>query len=186
MAIQMPRRRFTVDEYERMAAIGILTEDDRVELIEGEIVQMTPIGSAHAACVRRLDRLLHQQVGDTALISVQNPIRLGDTSEPEPDLALLRPREDDYAQAHPTAAAVLLVIEVADTSRDHDRDVKLPLYAQALIPEVWLVDLPGEEIERYTEPRAGSYRRVERAGRGESLASTVLAAMVLGTDAVLG
>ena len=152
MATQVVRRRFTVAEYDRMAASGILTEDDCVELLDGEIDVMTPIGGRHAACVNRLNRLLGRQVGEAALVSVQHPVRLSTLSEPGPDIALLRPRADDYAQDHPSASDVLLLIEVADTSLDTDRAVKLPLYAQALAPEVWLVDLVADQIHRYTEP----------------------------------
>lgn len=186
MAVPGARRRFTVTEYERMAAVGILTEDDRVELIAGEIIEMSPKGSRHAACVTRLNRLLSRQLGDAALIRVQDPVQLSSMSEPEPDIALVRPRDDDYAAGHPTPAEVLAVMEVAETSRDHDRKVKLPLYAEARIAEVWLVDLVADAIERHTEPQGRRYRRVSRAGRGETLASTVLPALVLPVDAVLG
>ena len=129
-------------------------------------------------------RLLSRQLGDDALVSVQNPLRLSDDDEPQPDLAVLRDR--DYGDAVPTAADALLVIEVADTSRDADRNTKLPLYAAAGIAEAWLVDLVAESIERHTEPRANGYRLIARAGRGESLASTVLPALTLVADAVLG
>jgi Uma2 family endonuclease len=179
------RRRFTVDEYERMAAAGILTEDDRVELIDGEIAEMTPIGSRHVACVNDLNGLLSRRLGDAALISIQNPIRLSRSSEPQPDLAILRPR-DTYAQTLPTVFDVSMLIEVADTSLAYDRSVKLPIYARAEIPEVWLVDLNGERIERHTEPRDGAYRRVDVATRGETLVSAALPTLALSVDAVLG
>ena len=186
MAVPGARRRFTVTEYERMAAVGILTEDDRVELIAGEIIAMSPKGSRHVACVTRLNRLLGRQLGDAALIRVQDPVRLSSVSEPEPDIALVQPRDDDYAAGHPTPAEVLAVMEVAETSRDHDRTVKLPLYAAAGIDEVWIIDLVAGAIECYSQPRGKRYRHVSRAGRGETLASTVLPALVLPVDAVLG
>jgi len=126
MAAPLVRHRFTVEEYHRMGQAGILSEDDRVELIEGEIVEMAPVGSRHAACVKRLNALLSRRAGGRALVSVQDPIRLGEHSEPQPDLALLKPREDFYAAAHPGPEDVLLVIEVAETSLEYDREVKLP------------------------------------------------------------
>jgi Uma2 family endonuclease len=184
MATQIARRRFTVEDYHRMAEAGILTEDDRVELIAGEIVEMTPIGGPHMGRLNNLADLLADLVRREALISVQNPIQLSTGSEPQPDIALLRrgaPRD-----AVPTPADVLLVIEVADTSLAYDRNVKLPLYAAAGIPEAWLFDVGGEALERHTEPRDGEYRLIARARRGESLASTVLPALVLPVDAILG
>src|ERR671938_544657 len=141
MSVQVAKRCFSVDEYYRMGEAGILTEDDRVELIEGEIIEMSPIGSRHAACVNRLNTLLGRHLRQTAIVSVQNPIRLDAYSEPEPDVALLRPRADYYESGHPTPADALLIVEVADTSADYDRIIKLPLYAKAGIPEAWLVDL---------------------------------------------
>jgi Uma2 family endonuclease len=142
MSVQVARRYFNVNEFYRMAAAGVLSEDDRVELIEGEILEMSSIGSRHAACVGRLTELFGQQVGGKAIIRAQSPIRLDDYSEPLPDITLLKRRADFYAENHPTQADVLLIVEVADTSVDYDRNIKLPIYAQANIPEVWLVNLP--------------------------------------------
>jgi Uma2 family endonuclease len=134
MGVQVQRRLFTVEEYHRMAEAGILSEDDRVELIEGELVTMSPIGSRHAACVARLTALLFP-VGGRGILWVQNPIRLGARSEPQPDVALLRYRPDFYASAHPGPEDVLLVVEVAETSADADRSLKIPLYARYGIPK---------------------------------------------------
>lgn len=178
------RRRFTATEYHQMAEAGILTEDDRVELIDGEILEMSPIGAAHGECVGAMTDLLGPQIRGRARLRVQSSIRLGDASEPEPDLALARRRR--YRQALPTAADVLMVIEVADSSRDHDLGVKLPLYAAAGIAEAFLVDVLNDVVERYTEPRDGTYRQVVRAGRGDTLSSTVLPAVTLPVDVVLG
>src|SRR5918912_896850 len=164
MSVQIAKRYFNVSEYYRMAEAGILTADDRVELIEGEIVQMSPIGSLHAACVRRLNQLLQRLLGHAAVISVQDPVRLSDFSEPEPDVALLKPRADFYAHQHPTPDDVLLIIEVADTTVLYDRNVKVPLYARAGIPEVWLVDLQQDLIEVYARPTSGAYQ-VQRQAR---------------------
>lgn len=164
MTAPVLKRRFTVDDFQQMGRTGILTEDDRVELIEGEVVQMSPIGSRHAACVGRLTRLFGRAVGDRAIVWVQNPVDLGKSSEVHPDLALLRPRPDFYAPRHPTSTDVLLLVEVAATSEDYDRDVKLPLYARAGIPEVWLVDLQKDRVEIHRKPMGQSYGDVTVAG----------------------
>jgi Uma2 family endonuclease len=187
MAIQtdVRRRRFTREEYHRMADAGILHEDDRVELIEGEIVLMTPIGRRHAACVAELTRLLVPAVGQRALLWPQNPITLPDESEPQPDIVLLRPRADRYLQddAHPED--VLLLVEVADTSQRYDRLVKLPLYGRAGVPEVWIVDLPGEVIEICRRPTPTGYTHVERIGRGGVITPGAFPDVVLSVDAIL-
>lgn len=152
------RRRFTVDEYYRMAETGILSPEDRVELIEGEVVEMIPIGSSHAGHVKCLVQLLSEAVGDNAIVGVQDPIRLGDHSEPEPDISLLEPRDDFYASAHPTADDVLLLIEVADTSLEYDRTVKIPLYAKHGVESVWLLNLEDEAVEVYEKPDEKGYQ----------------------------
>ena len=184
---EIVRRRFTVDDYHTMVEAGVLTEDDRVELIDGEIVEMSPIGSRHVACVGGLDDILHERIPrGSAVINVQSPIRLGEYREPQPDLSVLLPRPDRYADELPVAEDVLLVIEVSDTTLRYDRGVKLPMYAQAGIPESWLVDLPGGRIERHSEPVGGEYRQVRVARRGERIGSTVLPSLTLDVDAVLG
>jgi Uma2 family endonuclease len=134
-------RRFSVDEYHRMAEAGVLQPTERVELIEGKIVQMAAIGSRHAECVDRLNRILVQGIEDRGTVRVQNPVRLSDHSEPEPDIALVRPRPEGYADRHPGPDDALLIVEVADTTLTLDREVKMPLYARAGIPECWTVDL---------------------------------------------
>lgn len=184
MAIEIERWRFTVDDYERMGRAGILGEDDRVELIAGEIVKMSPIGGVHVGSVNALNGILVRHVGETAIVSVQNPIRLSNDAEPQPDLVALRRRA--YGGELPTAADVLLLIEVADTTYTYDRNVKLPLYARAGIPEVWTVNVANQRLERYSDPDEGEYRLVRHAGRGESLASTVLPDLVFEADAILG
>lgn len=167
MSVQLKKRLFTAAEYEAMERAGILTEDDRVELIEGEIIQKMPIGSRHAACVLRLTRAFSQGVQDRALVSVQNPVRLGEYSEPEPDLVLVRPRADFYAGAHPGPADVLLLVEVADTALPFDREVKLPLYGRFAIPEVWIVDLEGGRVEVFRDPSPAGYRTEHVYHRGD-------------------
>ena len=181
---EVTRRRFTVHEYHRMGEAGILHEDDRVELIEGEIVEMAAIGTRHFSCVNGLTRLLVRGVDDAAIVSVQNPVRLDEHTEPQPDLAMLRVR--DYRESLPMPEDVLLLIEVSDTTLRYDRGVKLPLYARAGIREVWIVDLVGEVIEHYTDPSGNGYRGVERARRGETVASTALPEIAFSVDAVLG
>ncbi len=186
MAVSVARRLFTVTEYERLGEAGVLNEDDRVELIEGEILTMSPIGSPHAACVNRLNAALTRILGQTAIVSVQNPIRLSEYSEPQPDIALLRPRADFYASGHPTPADVLLIMEVAESSLAYDRDLKIPAYAQAGIPEVWLWDLEDGVVSRYSRLLNGKDRDVQRAQRGESLTSTVIPNLTLSIDHILG
>jgi len=185
MALTVVRRRFTVDEYHRMAEAGILGEDDRVELIEGEIVTMSPIGSRHASCVAKLTALF-SRVQEQWIVWVQNPIRLGKHSEPQPDVALLKPREDFYATAHPGPEDILLVVEIAETSTDYDRTVKVPLYARFGIPEVWLVDLAGEHIEVYRKPSPQGYREVQHLRRGRKVIPQELPCIQIAVDDILG
>ncbi|PYO70307.1 MAG: Uma2 family endonuclease [Gemmatimonadetes bacterium] len=186
MGMPLSVRRFSVDEYHRMAQAGLFDEDDRIELLDGQIVEMSPIGPGHAGCVDVLTRLLSRLVGDRALLRVQNPIRLGRDSEPQPDVALLVPRADAYRTAHPQPEHVLLVIEVADTSLEHDRDVKIPLYAAAGIPEVWLVNLPGDVVALYRDPSPQGYATVRTAGRGDTLTPHRLPGVTLRVDDILG
>lgn len=164
--------RFTVEDYHELGRAGILGEDDRVELIEGEIIDMTPIGSRHAAHVKRLVALFGERLGGTALLSVQDPLHLSDGTEPQPDLMLLRPRTDFYADAHPTPADVLLLIEVADTSAAFDRTEKARLYAAQAIPEYWLVDTNLGEVRVHTDASGAGYLRVEPFGRDDAWTST--------------
>jgi Uma2 family endonuclease len=181
------RRKFTVDEYHRLPQTGILREDDRVELIEGEIVEMSPIGARHAGTVKRLlDRLIPLQVARKAVLGVQDPIRLGKHSEPQPDIVLLCPRADFYTSAHPGPQDVLLVVEVAETSADYDRQLKLPVYARAGIPEVWLVDLAQEHVELYRAPSPDGYREVRVLPRGERVAPAAFPDLELPTEDLLG
>lgn len=182
----MVRRQFNVAEYHRMAEVGILYEDDRVELLDGEIWQMSPIGSRHAACVDRLNRAISGQIDQSVIMSVQNPIQLDDYSEPQPDFALLRMQPDFYAEALPTAADVLLLIEVADTSLEYDRRLKLPRYAQAGIPEVWLVDLNEHSVRVYTQPFEDGYRVIQQLRAGQSVSATRIAGLVVAVNDMLG
>jgi Uma2 family endonuclease len=176
----------TVADYHRLAEVGILHEDDRVELLDGQVVVMSPIGPRHAGCVDRLTRLLSRLAAEAAVVRVQNPVVLGDWAEPEPDLALLRPPIERYAAAHPRPADVMLVIEVADSSLDYDREVKLPLYAAAGIPEVWLVDLEGGKILLYRSPGPDGYGDVVTACRGQTISPAELPGAVMDAGEILG
>ena len=193
MSVQIERRWFSVDEYYRMIDAGyrmidagILSEDDRVELIEGEVIKMSPIGKFHAACVKRLNKLFVFLVGRTATVSVQDPIRLTDFSEPQPDLALLKRRDDFYSSGHPTPEDVSLVVEVADSSVQYDRMIKMPLYARSGIPEVWLVDVARDLVEVYARPVNGRYQDFREARRGETLSLSSLPNLAISIDDILG
>ena len=185
MALEIAKHVFTVSEFERMAETGILSENDRVELIEGEIIEMSPIGNRHAACVDRFNELIVGLRLD-AIVRVQSSIQLDDYWQPQPDLALLRRRDDFYSDSRPRAADVLLVIEVADTTLEYDRFVKLPAYARAGIPEAWLANLPADRIEMYAEPVNGAYTFIKHATRGEVIQSSSIDELRLSVDDILG
>jgi len=186
MAIEVARRRFTVDEYYQMAETGILAPDDRVELIDGEIVQMSPATTPNAACVGRLNYRLSRAVPDSVEVRVQQPLRLDSFSEPEPDIALIRFREDFYAAHHPTPADVYLLIEVSHTSIRYDRRVKAHLYARFGVAELWVVDLNSDCIWTYRRPSPDGYRVVRRVKRGQRLAPQAFPNVELSVDEVLG
>jgi Uma2 family endonuclease len=186
MSVQYQKHYFNVDEYYRMAEVGLLSPDDRVELIEGEIIEMSPIGSTHAGTVDRSSAFLNRKLGDTVIVRVQNPVRLNDFSEPQPDLALLKPRKDFYANSHPGPEDVLVVIEVADTSVAYDRNVKLPLYARAGIPEAWLMVLPKDVIEVHSQPKNGKYQKVQRLKHGKTLVSPTIPGLSCKVEDLLG
>ena len=163
------RRKFTVAEYYRMAEVGILQPDERVELIEGEIIVMPPIGPEHANNVDEYIDVFAQYARDRFRIRIQNPVRLSDESEPEPDVALLRRRPEGYGAAHPTPADVLLVIEVAHSSLEYDRSIKAHIYGRSGVPETWVRNLPEDCIERFTEPGPDGYAQHTIHRRGETL-----------------
>lgn len=169
MSAELKRKLFTVSEYHKMITSGILSERDKVELIRGEVVGMAPIGSRHASYVNRLSNLLKMLLGEKAIISVQNPITLSEYSEPQPDVVVLRPQADFYVNAHPTPSDVFWLIEVAETTMDYDKKVKLPLYAESGVPEVWLVNLPKTRLEVYRFPFEDTYQEIRLYQRGQSL-----------------
>ena len=170
MAMPLRHRRFTVEQYHRMGEAGILHEDDRVELIDGEIVDMGPIGDPHAACVNKLTDVLTGRFRGRAIVSVQNPVHLPGDNEPQPDVSILRARADFYAAGGHTTTDILLAIEVADTSLAYDLNVKVPLYARSGIPEVWVVDLERECVHAFRDPAGGAYETRETIERGGTIA----------------
>jgi Uma2 family endonuclease len=156
------RRSLTVEAYHRMGEVGILAPDERVELIEGEVVEMTPVGHWHSGMVNRLNHRLVQGAGNRAVVSVQNPVQLSRISEPQPDLAVLKPRVDYYRSATPLPEDVYLLVEIAETLLKYDRELKAPLYAAHGVPELWIVDVGEKVLWIYREPQAGGYARVEK------------------------
>ncbi|MDW3648448.1 MAG: Uma2 family endonuclease [Bacteroidia bacterium] len=157
MALFHARRLINVEEYHLMSEVGILKREDRVELIQGEIFTISPIGSKHAGHVKRINRILNKLPENEVIISVQDPVKLNDFSEPEPDIAILKFRADDYTDSHPGPEDIILIIEVADSSLEYDQQLKLPNYALANIPVCWIVDLENGQIEVYTNPKDGNY-----------------------------
>lgn len=184
-ALAPTRRRFTVAEYYAMADIGILAENDRVELLEGDLIVMPPIGDWHAACVDRFTNTLPPQLQGRAVVRVQGPTRLNYRSEPQPDVMLLRWRDDFYQGGHPGPDDVLLLIEIADTSVDYDRGAKLSAYARAGIPEVWIVTRQDRRIEAHTVPAESEYANVRHAGPGASIAPEAFPDVILEVDRVV-
>lgn len=185
MSAEIARYSFTAEEFQRMGEAGIFRQDARLELIEGEIIEMSPIGSPHAACVTFLTYVLNK-LGPGSQVRVQNPVRLSDFSEPQPDVALLRWRDDFYRAAHPAPADVLLVVEVAETTVAADRKVKVPLYARAGIAEAWLVNIPEGRVEVYSDPAGGVYQRTEVFGRGAEARSHTVAGLSVAVGELLG
>jgi Uma2 family endonuclease len=185
-SIEINRRSFTVAEYERMGQFGILSEDERVELVYGEVIEMPPIGERHAACVDFLTQLITLRLRRSAIVRVQSSVRLDEHSQPQPDITVLKRRDDFYRRAHPKPEDILLVIEVSDTTLEYDMKVKVPLYARAGIPEAWLVNLRGGRIKAYADPAKGSYQTITSYARGEEVQSRSLAALRVSVAEVLG
>jgi Uma2 family endonuclease len=186
MSVEPVRHLFTVEEYERMGETGLFADGQRLELLGGEIIEMAPIGSPHAGTVDRLTRLFVVAVGDRAVVRVQNPVRLSDLSEPQPDVSLLNPRTDFYVSGHPRPEDVLLVIEVADTTVRWDRGVKRPFYAAAGIGEVWIIDLGAGLVEVATDPGPDDYRQVYQVARGGEVSPLALPGLTFAVVELLG
>ena len=187
MSVLPARHPVTVDEFVRMVEAGVFAADRRLELIDGEIVDMSPIGSGHQACVDRLFVLFAPlAIADRAVVRVQGPVQASDLSLPQPDVALLRPRKNFYADAHPGPESVHMVVEVADSSLRFDRSVKRPAYARAAVREMWIVDLAGGCVEVARQPSPGGYGRVDRVARADSLAPEAFPELTIAVDDILG
>jgi len=186
ISVPVTRHRFTVAEYARMGQVGIFSEDERVELVCGEVIEMPPIGERHAACVDALAYALRGKLGRRFIVRVQGPVRLDEHSQPQPDITVLKWRDDFYRHAHPGPGDILLVIEVSDTTLEYDMKVKVPLYARAGIPETWVVNLPGKRIKAYADPAGGAYQTITSYTRGEELRSRSLAALRVSVAEVIG
>jgi Uma2 family endonuclease len=182
--VPVQRYRFTVEQYHRMGELGLFAAAPRVELIHGEIIEMSPIKGPHADCVDKLAEWLIVNFHQHAVVRVQNPIALGNQSELEPDLALAIRKPEGYRQAHPVPSEVLLIIEVADTSAEKDRQIKLPLYAAAGIPEAWLVDLNASAVEVHTQPSEQGYSNIQIFRHGDVIQTPTVES--LATEAILG
>ncbi len=177
---------FTVEMYHKLGVMGVFHEDDRVELLNGQIVDMTPIGNAHARCVFRLTNLLARYSTSEMGVSTQNPLVLDRLWEPQPDIALLRRPGGFHGEWVATARDVALVIEVADSSLERDRDVKIPHYAQTGIAEAWLIDLEGDAITCYRTPGPDGYEEIITVNRGATLRPVALPELTIGADEILG
>lgn len=186
MSVQTVRLRFTVDDYYRMIDWGMIKNVERAEIIEGELIKQMPIGKQHAACVKRLDEILRDELGKSVTYSVQDPISLDEFNEPQPDVALLKRRDDFYKGKQPSAEDVLLLIEVSDSTLDYDRNRKIPLYAKHQIPEVWLINLNNGTIEIHSQSRDYSFNIVKVLRRGETIESEALQGLVIEVDRILG
>jgi Uma2 family endonuclease len=187
MAVMRKPRRFTLEEYHRMGAAGILDEDERVELIEGEIVEMTPIGWVHASVVARITKLFMAHFGERAIVWVQNPLALPrQVSECQPDLALLRPRPDFYRAKQVEPGDTFLVLEVMDSSVAYDRRVKLPIYARGRVPEAWLVDVNKGTVEVHRRPAAAGYRHRRVIDQAGTIAPLAFPRVVLAVRDMIG
>lgn len=180
------RRQFSVEDYHRMRDAGIFGEEDRVELLDGEIIQMSPIGPLHAAIVKRINTLLGQVSLGQHIVSIQDPIELSDASEPQPDIAILKYRADFYGTSHPQPHEIMLLIEVSDASLEYDKENKLPRYADSLIPEVWIIDAEHQQVEQHYNPANGTYRTKQTWLRGDRITSVQLAAVTARVDDILG
>jgi Uma2 family endonuclease len=180
------RHAFTVAEWHRMGETGLFGEDARLELLDGEVIEMSPVGSAHASCVMALNSLLVAAVGDRAIISPQNPVTLDDRSEPQPDVAVLRRRPDRYWESHPSPEDILLLIEVSDSTLTFDRDQKALLYARAGVSETWVVDPTGSQIFVMRSPHPDGYHSIRVVGRSGEVNIEALDGVVLHADNMMG
>ncbi|MGV0027832.1 Uma2 family endonuclease [Phormidesmis priestleyi] len=199
MVVKLEKRLFSVKEYHAMIQTGLLTENDPVELIRGEIVykpdrnfqpasgnESMAVGRRHAACVKRLNALFNQRLTGQAIVSIQDPVEIDEYSEPEPDVCLLKQKDDFYESGHPKADDIWLLIEVADSTLESDRTIELPLYAENNISEVWIVDINAQQVEVYRQPSPTGYQSTEIFRRGQAITLQVLAPIAIAVDDILG
>jgi len=178
------KTRISVARYQKMVATGVLTKMDRIELIDGEMIDMAPIGTKHVAIATRLNKLFVLGSGDTAIVSPGGPVKLGDFSEPQPDLLVLRPRSDDYAEQIPDPADVLLLIEVSDTTLAYDQGKKLALYARYGISEYWIVDVEARCVHVHLEPSGNTYAQIRTVMIPDALSAQALPTIEVGLTAL--
>ncbi len=186
MTVQIKRHLISVERYDQMIAAGIIEEDERLELLGGEIIEMSPIGIPHAACVKRLNRFFNRKLGNQAIIGVQDPIHIDQYSEPQPDIVVLHLRDDFYAGGHPEPEDIILLIEVADTSLAYDREQKLPRYAQAGIAEVWIVNLMEQQVEVYLRPSPQGYQQTAIFNGNQAVTPAAFPQLTLKVSQILG
>lgn len=186
MQTEIIKKRFTVDEYHRMGEAGIFGPEERVELIDGEILEMSPIGQRHAARVARANALFVRVFGDRAVINPQNPVQLSDWTEPQPDIVVLKPRADFYERQRPMPGDVLFVLEVSDTTLRFDLKIKVPHFAAASIPEVWIQDVNEDLLYVFREPQGGNYSVSMQLSRGNGLSSLAFPEVQFSTDDLFG
>lgn len=186
MTALLKRKIFTVGDYHKMIDAGVFVGDQNYELIEGEIIKKMTVGDYHISCVNRLNRIFSRNCGDDVIVSIQNPVIISDISEPEPDVTLLKFREDFYASGKATPEDVLLLIEVSDSTVTYDRKTKMKLYAEAGIEESWLVNLPRQILEIYSDPQDGKYKLVRKAGKNESVSPKFLTSLKIKVSDFIG
>jgi Uma2 family endonuclease len=185
MATEISKRLFTVHDYHRMVDAGILREGDRVELIRGEVLAMSPIGPRHNAAILRANYTLSRIVEDKALVGVQGSIRLDEYDEPQPDIYLLCPKEDFYASGHAGPSDIFLIIEMADSSLEYDQEIKMPLYAETGVPEYWIADIRNDRLITYGDPVKNAYTSILEFHRGDKVAPRLLPEYPIPVDALL-
>ena len=186
MSVELPIRLFTVEEYHKMIACGVLDESERIELIRGEIMQLSPISPVHASYVDRLSELFILRLIERVRVRVQNPVKLDEASEVQPDLALLRRRPNFYIGGDPRPEDVFLLVEVADSTVIYDREMKVPVYAEDNIPEVWLVNVNEQCLEVYREPSVNGYQNVQKLESGDTVTIQAFPDVVFAVDEILG
>jgi len=186
MPTEVSRKLFTVEQYHRMGETGIIAADERVELIDGEIIRMSPIGTRHAACVSRAMAFFHEAFGRRVVLSPQNPVQLSNWTEPQPDVVVLKPRGDFYSGKRPLPEDVSFVLEVADSTLRYDCDIKVPRFAASGIPEVWIEDLQRDLLLIYRDPSGEHYKTRSTRGGGESISPLAFPDVTFQVDELLG